>query len=528
MNDVPQGTDETARGRAALKPFLAAAAVLAVALSGAAAEERPLKLSPDDLTDLLDLPSRDVRYGSHMIAAGDTVNGPLIVIYGSLDLQDGAFVAGDAWVINGRLIMTGRSSIDGTVHLVNSEEFRSRDATITGGLEQYRCECRLDDSLFEKDGSVVFVLEKDPEAVHRKLGIAPGRPTRVDYEILRVGIIRKNDRHPRPYVKGYAYLHVPVWKPSGGFLGFDARLEVPLAGDGLGLIAEGFKRTETNDAWMVDRLENGLFTMMTGDDFLDYWERRGGSLGLRWRPAEKLSLTAGASLQEDVSLEARKIPSLLRSTGSYRANPEVLEGTRLAFDLSIAYDGREDETWRRSAWRADLTFESGANVGPGEISYDLFEIEIARYQYLPALLRLDLRGRLFSSFGPIPPQATRSLGGYGGVRGARNEPFPALRGDRLALVSVELRRMLPDLPYLRSVLTRWHLLAFSDIGLLDTAEHVHRPLDFLDAPREAWRTTVGLGISGESFLPYLGLYVAQDLDRERFEPRVILRFERSF
>jgi hypothetical protein len=37
-----------------------------------------------------------------------------------------------------------------------------------------------------------------------------------------------------------------------------------------------------------------------------------------------------------------------------------------------------------------------------------------------------------------------------------------------------------------------------------------------------------LGISGESFMPYLGLYVAQDLDRDRFEPRVILRFERSF
>jgi len=206
----------------------------------------------------------------------------------------------------------------------------------------------------------------------------------------------------------------------------------------------------------------------------------------------------------------------------------VLDGTRLAFDISLVYDGREDETWRRSAWRADLVFESGVDAGPGEISYDLFEIELARYQYLPALMRLDLRGRLFSSFGPIPPQATRALGGYGGLRGTRNEPFAVVRGDRLALVSVELRRRLPDLPYLRSVLTRWCLLAFTDIGLLDEAEQVFRPLDFLDAPAEAWRTTVGLGISGESFMPYLGLYVAQDLDRDRFEPRVILRFERSF
>jgi hypothetical protein len=527
MSELPGNANRTVRLMRAAGCAVAAA-ILAAAISGAAAGERPEKLSPEELTGLLDISGRSVHYGSLMISAGDTISGPLIVIYGSLDLQDGALVAGDAWVINGRLIMTGRSAVEGMVHLVNSDEFRSRDAVITAGVEEYRCECRLDDAKYEEDGTVSFVEDIDPRTVRVKIGIAPGRPTRVDYEVLRVGLVRKNDKQPRPYVKGYAFLQVPFWKSSGGFLGFDARLEVPLAGEELGLILGGFKRTETNDAWMLDRLENGFFTMMTGDDFLDYWERRGGELGLRWRPAEKLALTATASLQEDVSLEAEKIPSLLRSTGSYRPNPGVLDGTRLAFDISLVYDGREDETWRRSAWRADLVFESGVDAGPGEISYDLFEIELARYQYLPALMRLDLRGRLFSSFGPIPPQATRALGGYGGLRGTRNEPFAVVRGDRLALVSVELRRRLPDLPYLRSVLTRWCLLAFTDIGLLDEAEQVFRPLDFLDAPAEAWRTTVGLGISGESFMPYLGLYVAQDLDRDRFEPRVILRFERSF
>jgi hypothetical protein len=143
-------------------------------------------------------------------------------------------------------------------------------------------------------------------------------------------------------------------------------------------------------------------------------------------------------------------------------------------------------------------------------------------------MNIDLRGKLFSAFGPVPGQLSRSLGGYGGVRGGRDMPFTVARGDRLALLSVEVRRRLPDMRYIGAIMSTWHLLVFMDVGLLDDADRKSSPLGFLDTGLDEWRKTVGLGISGESFLPYFGLYVAQDLDRDRFEPRFILRFNRSF
>ena len=80
----------------------------------------------------------------------------------------------------------------------------------------------------------------------------------------------------------------------------------------------------------------------------------------------------------------------------------------------------------------------------------------------------------------------------------------------------------------KTIFSRWDLLLFSDIGILASAENKEAPFRFLTNSSDVWKKTVGAGISGESLLPYIGFYVAQDLDAERLEPRYILRFNRSF
>jgi hypothetical protein len=486
------------------------------------------KIKPEQLTAMVDLPSRKVYYGGLMIAAADTVAGPVIVIKGSLDVQDGAVLNGDAWVINGDMILTGTAAIGGRACLVNGSEYLSHDASIRGGIEYYRCECRLDDEKFEDSGEVLFLKEEDPRAVRTKIAFSPGRPTRVDYEAVRLGLMRENDRHRNPYTRVHAFLHVPIWKDSGGFLGFDAGVSVPISGDRLRLEIAGFKRTESNDEWQIGRLENGFIVMMTADDYLDYWERRGGEIGLSWILTEYLTLDGHVSFQKDVSLDAMRIPSLLRSTRRYRENPAIDEGERLAVDLRIGYDSREDESWRRSAWRLELWMEKGFDAGQADFPYEAFDIELARYQYLGRSSRVDLRGKVFSTFSHVPGQITRTLGGYAGVRGARDMPFPVEKGDRLALFSVEARTRLPDLWGVRSLFTRWDLIVFSDMGLLADAGNKEAPFGFLDTPFGEWVKTAGIGFCGQSFLPYVGFYIAQDLDREKFEPRALLRFEKTF
>lgn len=494
----------------------------------AGTKEKPQKLSHKKLTGLLDVAEKQVYYGGCLLSKGDSLVGLIVVVGGALDMQDGTVLRGSAWVINGKLILNGSALIDGSVHLVNGSDYLSHDARITGEVEYYKCECTLDDEKFESDGEVLFLKAEDPRAVKTKLKIRPGSPSRVDYEIVRLGLERKNDRHKDPYIRGHALLHVPIWKETGGHLGFDVEIAIPLGGDRLSLLLRGFKQTETNDAWMVSRLENGLIVLCSGIDFSDYWERRGGEIGIIYKPFETLMLDAILSLQEDVSLEAMAIPSLFYSKDRYRPNPAIDDGTRCALAVRIAYDGRVEEAWRKSAWLLSLWMEQGFSDGCGDFSYTAFDIDINRYNYLSRGMALDLRAKLFSSFDRIPKQISRSLNGYGGVRGARDFPFEVERGDRLALFSVEFRKRLPDLRFVKSLFSYWDLLLFSDIGLLAVAENKTAPLEFLDTPFDEWVKTVGLGISGESFLPYVGLYVAQDLDDEDFNPRVILRLERSF
>jgi hypothetical protein len=486
------------------------------------------KIKPKELTEMVDLPSRTVHYGGLMIAAGETVPGPVIVIKGSLDIQDGGILEGDAWVINGDMILTGTAAIEGRAILVNGSDYLSRNAVVGEGIVYYLCECRLDDKKYEDSEEVEFVKQENPRVVRTKFAFRPGRPTRVDYEIIRLGFARENDKARKPYTKAFGFLQVPIWKDSGGFLGFDAGISFPLSGDDLRLEVNGFKRTESNDTWQIGRLENGFIVMMTADDYLDYWERRGGELGLKWKVSEYTTLGGFVSMQEDVSLEAMKIPSLLRSTGRYRENPAIDDGERLAADLRVCYDGREDESWRRSAWRFDLWFEKGFRTGAADFSYEAFDIDIARYQYVGRRSEIGLRGKVFSTFSPIPGQIRRTLTGYAGVRGARDIPFPVEKGDRLALFSIEARTRLPDVWGFRWLFSYWDLLVFSDIGLLADAKNKESPFGFFDTPFEEWVKTVGAGFSGQSFLPYVGFYIAADLDRDKFEPRAILRFEQSF
>jgi hypothetical protein len=509
--------------------FTLAAALILLQSPVSADEGRdPGKIDGEELTALVDLDGREVHYGGMMISAGESVTGPVLVIKGSLDIQDGGVLNGDAWVINGDLILTGAAAVKGRVFIVNGSGFMSHDARIAGGIAYYRCECALDDAVYEDSGDVVFVRKEDPRAVRFKAALKPGRPSRVDYEILRLGVTRENDRHRDPYTKVHAFISVPIWKDTGGFLGFDAGVSIPLGSETLRLELGAFKRTESNDTWQIGRLENGFILMNTGDDFLDYWERRGAEAGLSWQVSEYAALEGFVSYQEDVSLAAMRLPSILRSTRRYRENPAIDDGERLALRVGFRYDGREDESWRRSAWRLDAGFEKGFRAGDANFSYEAFYVELARYQYAGRSSRVDLRGRVFSAFSPLPGQMKRTLSGYAGVRGARDMPFPVEKGDRLLLFSVEARRRLPDLKWVRSLFTYWDLLAFSDIGLLAEAEDKESPFGFLDTPFENWIKTAGLGLSGQSFLPHVGLYVAQDLDRDRFDPRVILRFDKSF
>ena len=492
------------------------------------AQEVYTKISPDELTDILNIQGRTINYGPFMISRRDTINGPLIIVAGSLDIQSGGVLRGDAWVINGKLVLTGGAKITGKAELINSSDYKSRQAKIMKGIRYYKCECRLDHKQFEDNGKLVFIKKEDPRALKTKFSLKPGYPCRVDYNILRTGLTRYNPKHKDPYTSWHARLHIPIWKKTGGFFGFDAELKVPIVSGRFDFVARAFKKTDTNDKWQSSRLENGTAIILSGDDFADYYEKRGGEAGLVIKAGKTLVIESFLSFESDISLSAGSMPSLFRGDRKWRKNPDIDEGERFAARINLIFDTRDETGWKYNGWRLGLLFEKGIADGPGKFSYSAFNLDVARYTELPAGLKFDLGCKLFSSFDKLPRQLTHSVSGYTGIRGLRDDPFTVHRGDRLALLSGELRSGLPELPLLRILFTRADLLLFSDIGILVDSENKKAPLGFLSSPFNKWKKTVGIGVSGNSFLPYLGIYLAEDLDSNDFSPRVIIRAQRSF
>lgn len=514
-------------------PFLCAAVTILLvcvvsANVAAQAGQNPQKISAKKLTQLMETIRPAVHYGGVMIPAGDTLRGPVIAVDGALDIQDGGVLAGDAWIVNGRLILTGGAVVSGSIHLVNSEAFRSRLSVVTGSVSHYTCECGIVAEKLEGEGELVFKKMEDPLAIKTKLSFSPGRPTRVRYDVLRLGLTRRNPRHPAPHVHGHALIDVPLWLDTRGYLGFDVDATVPLDGERISLLARGFKKVHTNDDWQISRGENTWMLVLTGIEYLDYYERRGFELGLELRAYEYMRVQALATYGRDVSMVTGDAPSVFKSNQRLRDNPAIDDGDRLTVSGVLRYDSREDPARAQNAWFVRLWVEKGLADGLGEFSYTAFSFDLHRYTRLPFKLQWDVRGKLFSAFDRIPRQVYRSLNGYGGVRGLNDSPFAVRRGDRLALFSMELRRPLPELPVFRILFSQWDVVVFSDVGQLIKTEDERSPLRFLEESFEHWGKTAGIGISGESFLPYVGLYVAKDLDGGRESPRVILRINRSF
>ncbi len=505
--------------------------VLLLLLFGAgisSANEEIRELSPDDLTDSVRTLNPAIHYGGLMISQGETITGPVLIIAGALDIQDGGTLSGDVWIVDGRLVITGGGQIDGGVMLVNSRAYRSRESVITGDIQRYRCSCSLDVERYEENKAVVFVEKKDPRALTIKPTFGMGDGNRVDFDLWWVGLERKNERVKKPYTRFEARLLIPWKNNNRGLLGFDIDVAVPVHGHQADLLLRGFKKTTTNDNWQLSLAENGWITWLAANDYPDYYERQGGTIGLAWRPWRFWEFTGLASFQRDVSLITRETESIIYPDRRFRNNPPIDQGERLAVTGNAVYDTRYDDYRPSNAWRGELWLEKGIADGPGEFSYTAFTVDLRRYNEIEPWLHWDFRGRLFSSFDEIPAQVTQSLNGYGGVRGLDDIPFSVRRGDRLALLSSEVRLALPELPVFNWIFNRWDLVAFGDLGLLARADNPQAPLGFLTTEFDKWGKTAGIGICGESFIPYIGVYVAQDLDREWKRPRVIVRAMRSF
>jgi len=399
----------------------------------------------------------------------------------------------------------------------------------------YDCECEIEHETYENTGTLVFEKSEDPWAIHPHLAFDLARPSRVRYDVLRVGIRRESEFRADPYVRWDVMADIPTYADTQhGFFDFTASATVPLPRRGLDLVARGYKTLHTEDRWRIGPGKNSVLLLFFGEERVDYYEKRGGELGVHWQPTYAFRADVDGFLQDDVSMGRDDAFVFFGGTDDLPVNPDIEDGTRYGVRLHLAYDTREDVAWPGDAWRVWARAEGG-NLAPdaagiADYYYRAFSFGAGVYRRLPWNVHWSAGGRLHSSTTRIPAQLSSSLGGDGGIRGTNDAPFDVPRGDRLALVSTELRVPLPLLPYFDWVFSLWDLVIFADMGYLKAAPDPSDAFAFLEDSLGMWKKSVGFGIAGESFAPYFGIYVGQELDTDgdRPDPRVTFTFERSF
>ncbi|MGH7681534.1 MAG: hypothetical protein ACRENN_06060, partial [Candidatus Eiseniibacteriota bacterium] len=137
-----------------------------------------------------------------------------------------------------------------------------------------------------------------PEAIHPE-PLVNLRYNRVDGPAVLLGAAMKSEREPRPllYAKaGYAF-------SRERFL-YDIGAEAPV-GDPARVRLGGafYRRTATEDGWIVGETENTLFALFARTDYRDYYEAKGWNAFAQWEPGRDVAVRAGASSEDVRSLE---------------------------------------------------------------------------------------------------------------------------------------------------------------------------------------------------------------------------------
>ncbi len=522
-------------GRAAKKirwPFSgalaapAAAACLCACVTSACALQAMAdrsEISPDDLEALINRPNTTVTLGTLELGEGDVVKGHVVVIEGDLEMQSGSMIEGDATVVAGDALLNGACVVGGDLRVVSGFLYAS-DLSEVGGetlllegnytIEEYD----------ETTGKVELKGIKDINRHRFGVGFLPGPFNRVDGHNFDFTLqYKRPEGVPGSTFEGF--LRVPTEDTHDNFLQFHAAFSMPFMQERMVFQIEGYKLTDTEDRWRTGDLESSLVAFFTSNDDRDYYERTGGRLVLGYEVTEEIDAAGALSSGEYRSLDERSPFTLFRGT-DFRSNPPVFEGHITELELGIVYDTRFDPYFPEDAWLVQAGLRSGLDFLDGEASYNILEATVRRHQKLTHYDLLDLRFKMAGATDPLPPQRTFSLGSFGGLRGKDFDSWASPRGDRLLLANIEYRRRLAPLRFMKSLFSSWWFVAFYDAGALFMSED---PEDFGSLISDAEDHTgsgTGLGVAGSSFLPYVGVFAAKDLDTDSW--RFIFRMNRPF
>ena len=252
---------------------------------------------------------------------------------------------------------------------------------------------------------------------------------RVDGFAPQVGAALKRERDPAPllYVLGGYAISRERALGSAGF-------ELPL-GDrsGFRLGADVYRRTASEDEWIVGSAENSIFALVARTDYRDWYETEGWSGRAIWEPGRDVSLEAGATVEEQASLRTRTRIAAFGGTARFRANPSIDPGTEGVIAVSVRVGPLVPP--REGGSRATLRYERSG--GPMGRDFDYGRLRATLHGSRFVGRRASGRARIIvgsTREGTLPLQKIWHVGGIGTLRG---HEYKALSGDQFFLANGE-------------------------------------------------------------------------------------------
>ncbi len=324
---------------------------------------------------------------------------------------------------------------------------------------------------------------------------------RVDGATPGVGVAYQSERVLAPLV----YVMGSYATGRDRFLGA-AGFEAPI-GDPTWLRAgaDVYRRTASEDDWIVGELENSIFALLARTDYRDHYEATGLGGHVIFEPGRDVALTGAVRIQNEASLPTRVRFSVFGKDGRFRPNPPIEQGDEGLISVSVRVGPYRVP--RPGGTLGTLGYERAGGILARDFDYGRARASVRTlHRFSP---RRAIRARAIAGStreGRLPPQKIWHVGGIGTLRG---HDYKAFAGDQFFLVNAE---------YLVKVRKNLFPFALVDWGAAwFGAGNLDRQRPGLDAG-------VGLKVGEEG----LAVTVARDLRRGDAPLRVGVRVGGSF
>jgi len=392
-----------------------------------------------DITDIESDTNTQIFSSDKIVQESDTINGSIVVKGGNLIVY--GVINGDVQVVGGDLRLKRTGKITGNTRVIDGSIVKEEGAVIKG-YEEKTSSDRASYRETKKVSSSTHGFDVLWRSEQTNWDNFIFRYNRVESLFLGLGTEKKFYWNGEKVWNAYGSIgwgfKSHTWR---GNLGLSRQFAIP-SDKGSSIIelgVEGYTLTDTKDQWIISQNENTAAALLIHEDFRNYFERRGFTIHTAFyskRDYLKSELKLAYLADSYDSLSNKIDWALFGGHKKFRANnnPPIDPGKMRSMMLSGGISTITKTSRAQEGWCLFGSAEFARKSFGSEFDFDQYLIDVRRFQPLGRYENFNMRVRIGTSSGNVPPQKRFELGGLGTTNAF---PFKSDIGDRMMLVNME-------------------------------------------------------------------------------------------